>query len=492
MTGSDASDDLRAARLHKLEAVRALGVDPFPRRYDRTHLSGEVVGQFDELEGHPVRVAGRIVGAIRLFGKAGFAHLLDAGGRIQVYFKKDNLDERGFGIFRELDGGDFIGVEGPPFRTKTGEITIEARAVTFLAKTLRPLPEKWHGLTDIETRHRQRHLDLIANENVRHTFTLRSRAIRAIREFLDDRGFVEVETPVLQAVAAGAAARPFQTHSNALDQDLYLRIALELYLKRCIIGGIERVFEIGRIFRNEGLSVKHNPEFTMLELYQAYADYNDIMELVEQLVSAVARSVVGTNRLEWGEHMLDVTPPWPRRSMRELLIEHARVDYAEHPDAESLGDAARGVGLAVEPAWNRAKIIDELMTVYVEPKLIQPIFVVNYPAETTPLAKRRQEAPDEVERFEAYAAGMEIVNAFSELNDPIEQRRRLEAQASEQSDGDDETQPVDLEFVEAMEHGMPPTGGLGLGIDRLVMLLANQLSIREVILFPQLRSRDGR
>ena len=492
MTETDATDDLREARLHKLEAVRALGVDPFPRRYERTHLSAEVLAGFDELEGKTVRVAGRLVGAIRLFGKAGFAHLLDAGGRIQVYFKKDNLDERGFATFRELDTGDFIGVEGPPFRTKTGEITIEARNVTFLAKALRPLPEKWHGLTDVEKRHRQRYLDLIANEDVRQTFALRSQAIRSIRDFLDGRGFVEVETPVLQAVAAGAAARPFETHSNALDQELYLRIALELYLKRCIIGGIERVFEIGRIFRNEGLSVKHNPEFTMLELYQAYADYNDIMELVEHLVSHVAQDVLGTTHLKWGDETLDVSPPWPRRTMRELLMAHAGLDYAEHPNAASLGEAAQRAGLTIEPSWSRAKLIDELMTVLVEPKLIQPTFVVNYPAETTPLAKRRADAPDEVERFEAYAAGMEIANAFSELNDPIEQLRRLEAQVEARADGDDETQAVDRDFVEAMEHGMPPTGGLGLGIDRLVMLLTNRQSIREVILFPQLRSREAR
>jgi lysyl-tRNA synthetase class 2 len=492
VTEAHPPDDLRGARLHKLEAVRALGVDPFPRRFDRTHLSSEVLAGFDALEGNAVRVAGRLVGAIRLFGKAGFAHLLDAGGRIQVYFKKDILDERGFATFRELDTGDFVGIEGPPFRTKTGEITIEARSVTFLAKALRPLPEKWHGLTDVEKRHRQRYLDLIANEDVRQTFALRSQAIRSVRDFLDGRGFVEVETPVLQAVAAGAAARPFQTQSNALDQELYLRIALELYLKRCIIGGIERVYELGRIFRNEGLSVKHNPEFTMLELYQAYADYTDIMELVEQLVSHVAGDVLGTRNLTWGDETLDVTPPWPRRTMRELLIAHAGLDYAEHPDAASLGEAAQRAGLNIEPSWSRAKIIDELMTAFVEPKLIQPTFVVNYPAETTPLAKRRPEAPDEVERFEAYAAGMEIANAFSELNDPIEQLRRLEAQAAGRGIDDDESEAVDLDFVEAMEHGMPPTGGLGLGIDRLVMLLTNQQSIREVILFPQLRSREAR
>jgi len=491
VTEATGGDELREARVHKLDAVRALGVDPFPRRFERTHLSTQVVEGFDALEGQPLRVAGRIVGAIRLFGKAGFAHLLDSAGRIQVYFKKDNLDENAFAVFRELDTGDFIGVEGPPFRTRTGEITVEARSLTFLAKALRPLPEKWHGLTDVEKRHRQRYLDLIANDDVRQTFAVRSHAIAALRRFLDGRGFVEVETPVLQAVAAGAAARPFVTQSNALDQELYLRIAIELYLKRCIIGGIERVYEIGRIFRNEGLSLKHNPEFTMLELYQAYADYNDIMELVEQMVSHVAQEVVGTTQLPWADGVIDVTPPWPRRTMRELLVEHSGIDYAQHADLPSLRAAAESAGVGADAEWSRAKIIDELMTVFVEPKLVQPTFVVNYPAETTPLAKRRPEAPDEVERFEAYAAGMEIANAFSELNDPIEQLRRLEAQAGGRTDGDDESQPVDVDFVEAMEHGMPPTGGLGVGIDRLVMLLTNRQSIREVILFPQLRSREG-
>src|SRR5438105_9085427 len=322
MSDTTASDDLRAARVQKLEAVRALGVDPFPRRFDRTHRSMEVIEGFDRLQGETVRVAGRLIGAIRLFGKAGFAHILDGAGRIQVYFKKDLRPERDFAPFRERDRGDFIGVEGPPFRTKTGEMTIEAHGVTFLSKALRPLPEKWHGLTDVEKRHRQRYLDLIANEDVRETFELRSRAIHGMRAFLDRRGFLEVETPVLQAVAAGAAARPFETYSNALDQQLYLRIALELYLKRCIIGGMERVFEIGRIFRNEGLSLKHNPEFTMLELYQAYADYADMMELVEQLVSRVAQDVLGTTRLAWGGEVIDVAPPWPRQSMRDLLMHH--------------------------------------------------------------------------------------------------------------------------------------------------------------------------
>ncbi len=484
-------DDLTAARLRKLEAVRALGVDPFPTRYERTHLSAEVLQDFDQLQGATVRVAGRIVGAIRQFGKAGFVHLLDRAGRVQVYFRRDVLDERSFAVYRELDAGDFIGVEGVPFRTRTGEVTVEARQLTFLAKAIKPLPEKWHGMTDVEKRYRQRYLDLIASDDVRQTFALRSRAIHAMREFLHERDFVEVETPVLQAVASGAAARPFETRSNALDDTLYLRVALELYLKRCVIGGIERVYEIGRIFRNEGLSFKHNPEFTMMELYQAYADFNDIMELVEEMVAHVARGLLGTTRLAWETGTIDVAPPWTRRSLRELLIEHAGVDYAEHGTDAELRAAAAGAGLAVEPTWGRAKLVDELMSTFVEPRLIAPTFVVNYPVETTPLAKRRPGQPDEVERFEAYIGGMEIANAFTELNDPLDQRQRLAAQASARVDGDDEAQEVDEDFVEALEHGMPPTGGLGLGIDRLVMVLANRPSIREVILFPQLRARGG-
>jgi len=484
--------DLSAARLRKLDAIRELGVDPFPRKFERTHQSADLVADFERFEGHEVRVAGRIVGAIRHMGKAGFANILDGGGRIQIHFRRDSLGEAGFALYRELDVGDFIGVHGVPFRTKTGEPTIEARSLTFLAKAIRPLPEKWHGLTDVEKRHRQRYLDLIANQEVRNVFAARTRIVRSVRRFLDDRGFLEVETPMMQAVASGAAARPFTTFSNALDQELYLRIAIELFLKRCIVGGIERVYEIGRIFRNEGLSYKHNPEFTMLELYQAYADYEAIMELVEQLVSHVALDVMGTTSLEWKGEPIELAPPWPRRRLQELILEYAGVDYLEYPDDEMLRSAASRAGLEVDRSWNRAKVIDELSTVFVEPRLVQPTFVVDYPVETTPLAKRRPSQPDEVERFEAYIGGMEIANAFSELNDPVEQRRRFDEQVAQRAAGDEEAQALDEDFLVAVEHGMPPTGGLGIGIDRLVMVLTNQPSIRDVILFPQLRSRDTR
>jgi len=489
LTEANENSELVQVRLHKLDALRELGVDPFPTSYDRTHRSCEIHDQFDALEGQTVRVAGRIVGAIRRMGKAGFASLLDSCGHIQILFRKDTLGEAGWAIYELLDIADFIGVEGVVMKTRTGEVTVEAHTLTFLSKAIQPLPEKWHGLTDVEKRHRQRYLDLIVNDEVREVFTIRSRAISEIRRFLEARDFVEVETPVLQQVASGAAARTFDTFSNALKEDMHLRIAIELYLKRCIVGGIERVFEIGRIFRNEGLSMKHNPEFTMMELYQAYADYEEIMELVEQLVAHVATAVTGSTKLQWKDVPIDVAPPWPRRSMRELLIEHAGIDIADYPDDASIREAAERTGLPVDPAWNRAKVIDELMTVHVEPKLISPIFVINHPVETTPLAKRRKDDPSEVERFEAYVGGMELANAFSELNDPVEQRRRFVEQLVEHITGEEESQALDEDFLLAVEHGMPPTGGLGVGIDRLVMVLTNQPTIREVILFPQLHSR---
>ncbi|MBI4214032.1 MAG: lysine--tRNA ligase [Chloroflexi bacterium] len=484
-------DELTQARVRKLDALREMGVDPFPKKYERSHLSGELIQHFEEIEGTTVRVAGRLVGAIRDLGGSGFAHILDASGRIQVLFRRNTLGAEGFSVYRLLDAGDFVGVAGKAMRTRTGEITVEAAELTFLSKAIRPLPEKWHGLTDVEKRHRQRYLDLIASEDVRRVFALRSRAVSAIRRFLDGRGFLEVETPILQTLAAGAAARPFETFSNALDASLYLRIAIELHLKRAVVGGIERVYEIGRVFRNEGVDRQHNPEFTMMELYQAYADYEDIMELVESLVSSVAVELLGTTRVQWGNDEIDLAPPWPRRTLRELMIELAGVDYAAYGDDGALIAAARAAGLNPEDTWNRAKLIDELKSSLVDPKLVQPCFVVDYPAETTPLAKRKSSESLLVERFEAFIGGMEIGDAFSELNDPIEQRRRMEDQAALGAEGDPGAQALDEDFLEALEHGMPPTGGVGIGIDRLVMVLANQPNIREVILFPLLRPRVG-
>jgi len=484
------SDDLVLARLQKLERLRQMGVDPYPRRFERTHLSREVVERFDELEGQTVRVAGRIVGGIRHLGKAAFAHILDAAGRLQIHFRQDLLGERAYDIFLHCDAGDFIGVEGRVFRTRRGEVTVEAHKLVFLAKALRPMPEKWHGLVEVEKRYRRRYLDLIANEETRRTFQVRSRLIMAMRRYLTDRGFVEVETPVLQPVPGGGAARPFETYFNALDRTLYLRIALELYLKRCLIGGIEKVFEIGRNFRNEGLSTKHNPEFTMVEIYQAYADYRDVMDLVEDMIVTLAREVLGSTTLTYNGHTVDLTPPWPRIRLQEAIRAHAGVDYGAYASAEDLRKAAAAVGLHPEPGWSRGKVIDELLSVFVEPRLVQPTFLVDYPVELSPLAKRRPENPEEVERFELFIGGMEIANAFSELNDPLDQRQRFEEQRRLRLAGDEEAQPFDEDFLEALEHGMPPAGGLGVGVDRLTMLFTDKTSIREVILFPQLRTLD--
>ena len=433
-------------------------------------------------------MAGRIVGGIRRMGRSTFLHLRDGTAQQQVYCKQDLLGPERYELLDAVDVGDFLGVIGPTFKTRSGEITVEAREYAVLAKSLRPLPEKWHGLQDVEKRYRQRYLDLIANPVVGQVFQLRGRIVHEVRSFLVERGFLEVETPVLQAVAGGGAARPFETYYHALDRTLYLRIALELYLKRCVIGGIERVFEIGRNFRNEGIDTTHNPEFTMLEAYQAYADYHDIMRLTEELVSTVATRALGRPVITVGGEEIDLSPPWPRRTLRDEIAERSGVDYEAHPDAESLARAAADAGLRVEPGWSRGKLIDELLSTFVERRVTRPIFLIEYPLELSPLAKKRPDRPDVVERFEAFCGGMEIANAFSELNDPIDQRDRFLQQARLVRAGDEEAQPFDADFLEALEHGMPPTGGVGLGIDRLTMLLTGQDKIRDVILFPQLRT----
>ncbi|MHB0869351.1 MAG: lysine--tRNA ligase [Chloroflexota bacterium] len=482
-------DPLVEQRIRKLKELRDQGIDPYPYSFDRTHMASDVLGSFDAMEGTQVRVAGRMLTA-RVMGKASFAHLLDQSDRIQIYVRRDLVGDDQYALFKSLDQGDILGVAGKPFRTKTGEITVQVEELTLLSKALRGLPEKWHGLTDVEKRYRQRYLDLISNEEVRRVFRLRSKIIDAIRRYLVDRDFLEVETPILQPIHGGAAARPFVTHHNALDRDLYLRIALELYLKRCVIGGFERVFEIGRNFRNEGISTRHNPEFTMMELYQAYADYDDIMTLVEHMVSCVAEQLLGTHKIEFGGHSIDLRPPWPRVKMRDAIRIESGIDYEDYPTAASLHEAMRGIGMRPDPGSSRAKLIDDLLSAYVEPKLIQPSFLLDYPVEMSPLAKRKRDNPAEVERFEAFIGGMEIANAFSELNDPLDQRERFVQQMAERAAGDEETQPMDEDFLVALEHGMPPTGGLGVGIDRLVMLFTGNSSIREVILFPQLRTRD--
>jgi lysyl-tRNA synthetase, class II len=481
--------ELMAPRLEKLARIEEAQVEAYPRRFERTHEAARAIDQYETLKETPIRVAGRVV-SWRGMGKSTFAHLLDVSGRLQMYLRRDVMGEEDYAFFTKiLDLGDIVGAEGKLFVTRSGEITLEVSSLSLLSKALRPLPEKWHGLTDVEKRYRQRYLDLISSEEVRDLFLTRSRIIAAMRRFLDGLGFIEVETPALQPIYGGAAARPFTTYHNALDQRLFLRIATELYLKRLIVGGLERVYEIGKDFRNEGISTKHNPEFTMMESYQAYADYRDVAAMVEAMVSTIAAEVLGTPQAAFKEHTLDFTPPWRRITLREAIREYSSIDYAEYPDRASLAAAMEARGMRVDPAAGRGKLIDELLSVFVEPNLIQPTFLLDYPVELSPFAKRKAGTEDTVERFEAFAGGMEIANAFSELNDPRDQRQRFLEQTLLREQGDEETQVMDEDYLTALEHGMPPTGGLGMGVDRLVMLMTNRQSIREVILFPQLRTK---
>jgi lysyl-tRNA synthetase, class II len=485
-------------RRDKLEALRQHGIDPFGGRYAVTHWAGPLAERLgsasdDELKSQgPVSLAGRVV-SLRHHGKTCFGHLMDHTGRIQIYARADQLGDAYAG-FTGLDVGDFIGVTGEPFRTRSGELTVAVKAFTFLTKSLRPLPEKWHGLRDVETRYRQRYVDLVVNPDVRRIFTLRSRLIQGLRRFLDARGFLEVETPMMQPIPGGALARPFQTHHNALDLDLYLRIAPELYLKRLLVGGFERVYEINRNFRNEGISTQHNPEFTMLEFYQAYADYGDLMELTEAMLTELAQSLVGRLALTWGEHDIDLTPPWRRLTFFGGLSEALGIPVTPATSGGDLLDAARkrDVDFVQTPSMGTAGgLWKDLFERLVEPTLIQPTFVTDFPVELSPLAKKRRDDPRLVERFELFAGRREIANAYSELNDPIDQRARFLAQALEHARGDDEAHRVDEDYVRALEYGMPPAAGEGIGIDRLVMLLTDQPSIREVILFPHLRPERG-
>jgi lysyl-tRNA synthetase, class II len=491
---SERKDELAKSRLDKLHNIRSRGIDPYPARYRCSHTVQEAIAIYQQstepTDGlPPVKLAGRITG-VRSMGKATFADIRDGSGKIQVFFGRDALGDENYELFRDFDVGDFIGVEGRLFATRTGEITIRAANFVMLSKALQPLPEKWHGLTDVEKRYRQRYLDMISTEDVRHVFRVRSRVISAMRRFLDQRRFIETETPVLHHKAGGAMAKPFITHHNALDRDLYLRIATELHLKRLVIGGFDRVYEIGRIFRNEGISTKHNPEFTTLECYQAYADYNDVMEMVEQMIPSIAQEVLGTTKIKFSKFEIDISSPWKRITLREAIKERSGIDFTAFPNASLLAAKMKEIGLHLDEGLSRGKLIDKLLSDKVEPNLIQPTFVVDYPVELSPLAKRKPDEPNLVERFEAFAGGMEIANAFSELNDPLEQRSRFEEQEKMRSlFGDEEAERIDEDFLLALEHGMPPTGGLGIGVDRLVMLLMGQGSIREVILFPQLKSK---
>ena len=486
--------DITERRREKLARMRARGIDPYPPSFHRTHTVEEAM-VFFENEGDEgasdtvLKLAGRIV-AQRRMGKAKFMDILDGSGKIQAYFRSDELSEENNGLLEDFDIGDFIGIEGRLFRTRSGEVTLRVSDLSILSKALQPLPEKWHGLTDVEKRYRQRYLDLISNSVIKSIFVARSRIISAMRRFLDERGFVEVDTPVLQSSAGGAMATPFSTHHHALDRDLYLRIATELYLKRLIVGGFDKVYEIGRVFRNEGISTKHNPEFTLLESYEAYADCNNVMNMVEEIIPFIAEEVLGSTKVQCGEHTLDFSPPWRRISLRQVILDNSGIDFEEYPDADSLQAAMKAKGMVFDAGKGRGKLIDELLSTYVEPRLIQPTFILDYPIELSPLAKRKQSDPHLVERFEAFAAGVEIANAFSELNDPIEQRERFLYQQEERQRGDEEAELPDEDFLLALEYGMPPTGGLGIGIDRLVMLLTNQQSIREVILFPQLKTKE--
>src|SRR5258708_11543981 len=497
------SDQLRQRRAN-LEELQRLGVTPYPHAFTRAHAVAELVAAHagktgEELDAARVQTttAGRVL-AIRSFGKANFLVISDGAAKIQVYIRKDALSERDFAIFKLLDFGDFVGVEGHLFRTKTNELTIWATKLEFLAKCFIPMPEKWHGLQDVEIRYRQRYLDLIVNPEARRVFEVRSRVLNGIRGFLNARGYLEVETPMMQPLAGGALARPFVTHHNTLDMQLFLRIAPELYLKRLVVGGLERVYEINRNFRNEGISTQHNPEFTMLEFYQAYSEYRELMDMTEQMLATVAREAIGTHQVTLLQHPMSPAPPYPRVSLREGARDSASqklgapVSDADLRDRESAAAIARKLGLEVQPAWGAGKIATEIFERLNEESLIQPTFVHDFPTEVSPLSKQHADDPDTVERFELYIGGFEVANAFSELNDPAEQRRRFEAQLKDKAAGDLEAHAMDEDYLRALEYGLPPTGGEGVGVDRLVMLLTNSPSIRDVILFPLMKTRTRR
>ncbi len=488
----DESSAFIRERMKKLEELTRDGIDSYPGTFPVTHLAGDLTSRYGGADddalvaAEPVTLGGRVL-SLRGHGKASFAHIKDRTGRIQIYVRLDMVGEPAYQLFRRIDVGDFLGVRGRLFRTKTGEVTIQVETLRLLAKSLRPLPDKWHGLSDVEVRYRQRYVDLIANPAVVEVFRRRARIIAEIRRFLDARGFLEVETPMMQPIPGGAAARPFVTHHNALDLDLYLRIAPELHLKRCVVGGLERVYEINRNFRNEGLSTQHNPEFTMLEFYQAYADYQDLMALTEELLPQVAVAVCGSETITFQRRQICFTPPWPRLSLEEALVKLGGLSPRDVQSADGLRVAAEGRGIAVKPNWGWGKLLTELVEARVEAQLVQPTFLTDFPAELSPLAKARTDDPRYAQRFELYVAGLEVANAYTELNDPGEQRRRLEEQMRARAAGDEEAHLMDEDFLRALEYGLPPTAGEGVGIDRLVMLLTDSPSIRDVILFPLMK-----
>lgn len=482
-------NELMRVRREKMSAIEAKGLEPFGRKYNYTHHAQTILEQFEAMEGQTVRIAGRLM-AVRGHGKASFGHVMDMSGRIQVYFRQDVMGEEQYELFHLLDIGDIVGIEGVVFRTQKGEISLKVSQLEILAKSLKPLPEKWHGLKDVETRYRQRYLDLIVNPDVKNAFVLRSKIIKSLRRILDEQGFLEVETPMMHPIAGGAAARPFVTHHNALDMKLYMRIAPELYLKRLIVGGFEKVYELGRVFRNEGISIKHNPEFTMVELYQAFADYQDVMKLTEDVISGIAQEVLGTMKITYEGQDIDLTPPWNRLTMPEAIKKYSGEDFDKVTTLEEARAIADRLGIKYEKSHGIGGILNVVFEEVVEKHLIQPTFIIGHPTEISPLAKRNKDNPEITDRFEAFIFGREMANGFSELNDPIDQEGRFESQVAQRESGDDEAHMMDRDYITALEHGLPPTGGLGIGIDRLVMLLTNNSSIRDILLFPHMRHRE--
>lgn len=492
---SEELNDQLKVRRDKMQNMLDSGKDPFGQRFSRTHHAEDIIAAFTEVskedldeQSNEVIIAGRVM-TKRGKGKAGFAHIQDISGQIQIYVRQDAVGEEAYALFGQTDLGDIVGIKGTVFKTKVGELSIKAQEYTFLSKALRPLPDKFHGLKDVEERYRKRYVDLMTNEESKNTFITRSRIIREMRRYLDDHGYLEVETPMMHSVAGGAAARPFHTHHNALDMPLFMRIAIELHLKRLIVGGLEKVYEIGRVFRNEGVSTRHNPEFTMIELYEAYADYRDIMSLTENLIAHIAREVLGTTKIQYGEYEVNLEPEWKRIHMVDAVKEYTGVDFWKQMSKEEAQALAKEHNIEIKDTMEFGHIVNEFFEQAVEEKLIQPTFIYGHPVEISPLAKKNEEDPRFTDRFELFIVGREHANAFTELNDPIDQRERFEAQLKEREQGNDEAHEMDEDFIEALEYGMPPTGGLGIGIDRVVMLLTNSPSIRDVLLFPLMRHR---
>ncbi|PNK24492.1 lysine--tRNA ligase [Bacillus thuringiensis] len=489
-------NDQLIVRREKLHNLREQGIDPFGKRFERTNSTTDLVslyGEFSKEELEEKEIAVSIAGRImtkRGKGKAGFAHVQDLHGQVQIYVRKDAVGDDEYELFKTADLGDLVGIEGKVFKTNVGELSVKATGFTLLTKSLRPLPDKYHGLKDVEQRYRQRYLDLITSMESRETFVTRSKIIREMRRYLDDNGYLEVETPMMHAIAGGASARPFTTHHNALDMELYMRIAIELHLKRLIVGGLEKVYEIGRVFRNEGVSTRHNPEFTMIELYEAYADYKDIMKLTEDMVAHIAKKVLGTTTIQYGDYEINLEPEWTRLHMVDAIKQYSGADFWNPMSVEEACELAKEHNVEIKDTMEVGHIINEFFEQKVEDKLIQPTFIYGHPVEISPLAKKNDEDPRFTDRFELFIVAREHANAFTELNDPIDQKERFEAQLKEREQGNDEAHMMDDDYIEALEYGMPPTGGLGIGIDRLVMLLTNAPSIRDVLLFPAMRHKQ--